>query len=229
MKRKVAVFDIDGTIFRSSLLIELVETLISKGSFEKNVSTSYKKEKNDWLNRQGSYENYIEALTEVYMKNIKGLSYNEFNLAVDEVIKIHKGRVYRYTRDLIKKLKSKKYFLLAVSQSPKIILDPFCKNLGFDKIYGRFYEIGPTDRLTGIVTDEHLIRHKANILRRVVAKENLTLKNSIGVGDTEGDISFLEMVEEPICFNPNASLFMVARRNGWKVVIERKDVVYQIQ
>jgi len=31
-KRKVAIFDIDGTIFRSSLLVELLEALIAEGS-----------------------------------------------------------------------------------------------------------------------------------------------------------------------------------------------------
>jgi len=31
--RKIAVFDIDGTIFRSSLLIECVEAMISAGLF----------------------------------------------------------------------------------------------------------------------------------------------------------------------------------------------------
>lgn len=33
-KRKVAVFDIDGTIFRSSLLIELVEVMVQHGLFQ---------------------------------------------------------------------------------------------------------------------------------------------------------------------------------------------------
>ncbi len=55
------------------------------------------------------------------------------------------------------------------------------------------------------MADEHLISNKANIVRRAVAKEGLTLHNSVGVGDTEGDIPFLEMVEKPICFNPNLS------------------------
>ena len=32
-KKKVAVFDVDGTLFRSSLLIEIVETLIAAGVF----------------------------------------------------------------------------------------------------------------------------------------------------------------------------------------------------
>jgi phosphoserine phosphatase len=136
--------------------------------------------------------------------------------------------VYRYTRDLIKKLKKEKYFLLAISQSPKGVLDDFCKNLGFDKVYGRIYELGSSDRFTGNIVDEHLISNKANIVKRAVQKEGLTLKGSVGVGDTEGDVSFLELVETPICFNPNAILYKHAKRNGWRVVVERKDVIYEL-
>ena len=126
-------------------------------------------------------------------------------------------------------MKSKGYFLLAISQSPKTILEGFCKNLGFDKVYGRIYELGPEDRFTGEIIDLHLIINKANIVHRAVEKENLTLKGSIGVGDTEVDVPFLELVETPICFNPNAALYKHAKRTGWKVVVERKDVIYEIQ
>ncbi|MFH1246519.1 MAG: hypothetical protein V1489_01955, partial [Candidatus Liptonbacteria bacterium] len=48
-----------------------------------------------------------------------------------------------------------------------------------------------------------------------------------GVGDTESDVSFLKMVERPICFNPNKELYAKAKKRGWRVVVERKDVVYE--
>ena len=59
--RKVAIFDIDGTIFRSSLLIELVEVFIELGLFPVEVRTQYEKEKVLWLDRKGDYESYIMA------------------------------------------------------------------------------------------------------------------------------------------------------------------------
>ncbi|MEK7208426.1 MAG: hypothetical protein AAB699_02660 [Patescibacteria group bacterium] len=71
--------------------------------------------------------------------------------------------------------------------------------------------------------------NKAATLRRAVLKEGLTLAGSIGVGDTESDIPFLELVEQPICFNPNAKLYAHAKRRKWEVVVERKDMVYQIR
>lgn len=226
--KKVAIFDIDGTIFRSSLLIELVEALIAQGVFPKKSRTIYEQSYQRWLSREGSYDDYIEDVILTFMKYLKGVEYKDFKRVGLEVVELNKGKMYRYTRDLVKKLKRKGYFMLAISQSPKGLLDAFCKRLGFNKIYGRFYELGSTGKFTGEVVDLHLIANKGNIVRRVLEKEKLTLKGSVGVGDTEGDIPMLELVENPICFNPNAKLYRLAKMNGWKVVVERKDMIYEI-
>lgn len=226
--KKVAIFDVDGTIFRSSFLIELTDALIDESVFDASVAKRYEKEKKKWFDRRGDYESYIGAVIAAFMENLKGVSFADFDRVSKRMVALHCNRVYRYTRDLTKILRRKRYFLLAISQSPKGVLDSFCRSLGFHKVYGRFYRLGPQNRFTGEVEDLHLIANKANIVRRVVAKEKLTLKGSVGVGDTEDDIPFLELVETPICFNPNRRLYRYAKLNGWKIVVERKDVIYEL-
>ena len=227
-KKPVAIFDVDGTIFRSSLLIQVVNRLIEKNVFPPQTRDIYEQEYERWLNREGDYEEYIAAVVQAFVGHLKGIHYSALADAAEEVVDEQWKRVYRYTRDLLKELKSEGYFLLAVSHSPKTVLDKFCPRLGFDKTYGMIYEIGPQDCFTGKVTEEHLILNKAAIVRRAVEKENLTLENSIGVGDTESDIPFLEMVAKPVCFNPNQKLYRTAQRLRWNVVVERKDVIYEL-
>jgi len=226
--KKVAIFDIDGTVFRSSLFIELSEALIEEGVFPRSARAEYHKQKLAWLDRDAGYDAYIGAMVKTFYRHIKGVPYKQFSEIGERVVAEHKNRVYRYTRDLIRDLKRKRYFLLAISQSPKSILEHFCKHLGFDKVYGRIYELGPEGRFTGAVTDVHLIANKVNIVKRAMEKEGLTLQGSIGVGDTEDDLSFLELVNHPIAFNPNKALYRHAKRNEWPVVVERKDVVYEL-
>ncbi len=227
-KRRVAIFDVDGTIFRSSLLIQVVNRLIEKKVFPPSTRRIYEREYERWLNREGDYDAYIGAVVEAFVGHLRGVHYSELANAAEEVVDEQSKRVYRYTRDLLKDLKKRGYFLLAVSHSPKTVLDKFCPRLGFDKTYGMLYEIGPTECFTGNITEEHLILNKAAIVKRAVEKEGLTLQHSIGVGDTESDISFLEMVAKPICFNPNSKLYQYAKRMKWGVVVERKDVVYEL-
>jgi HAD superfamily hydrolase (TIGR01490 family) len=227
-QKKVAIFDVDGTIFRSSLLIKLVEAFIEEEIFPTSAKKGYDREYKSWLERKGTYDEYIEAIIRVFIEHIRGVSYNDFLEVSKKIVEKHKDETYVYTRTLVKKLRKQGYFLLAISQSPKGILDTFCKHLGFDKVYGRFYETDAEDNFTGQVAELHLIANKANIVKRAVERENLLLKGSIGVGDTEGDIPMLELVENPICFNPNQKLYRFAKLNKWKVVVERKDVVYEI-
>ena len=202
--KKVAFFDIDGTVFRSSLLIELVNALIINEVFPKSARAEFEIYYEAWQNRQGSYENYIKALIGTYLKYIKGVHYGDLADIGHKVVERQGKKVYRYTRDLIKTLKADDYYLVAISQSPKTLLDDFCFQYGFDKVYGRMYELGPQDRFTGVVTDEHLINNKSNIVKRVFEHNSeLTREDSVAIGDTDGDISLLESVAHPVCFNPN--------------------------
>jgi HAD superfamily hydrolase (TIGR01490 family) len=226
--RKVAFFDIDGTVFRSSLLIELCDSLVATGVFPADMSEEYIDKYQAWKNREGTYENYISALVSSYLKHIKGVAYGDLADVGRAVVNTHSKHVYRYTRDLINELRHENYYIVAISQSPKTILDEFCKQYGFDKVYGRMYELGPSDCFTGEMIDVHLIENKASIVSRVLKQDGLDPKGSIGVGDTEGDLSLLEAVDRPICFNPNQKLYEVAKKRDWPVVVERKDVIYHL-
>lgn len=227
-KRKVAVFDVDGTIFRSSLFIEVVERLVQKGIFPHDAREEYEKEYKKWLDREGGYEYYLNAMIKSFNTHIKGVYYGDFADTAREVVAEQNKHTYKYTRDLIQKLKKEGYYILAISHSPKTVLDYFCPQLGFDKAYGIILEIGPEDCFTGKIAEEHIIFNKAQTLKRALEKGNLTLEGSYGVGDTESDIMFLEKVEHPICFNPNTQLYRHAKIQNWPVVVERKDVVYEL-
>jgi len=227
-KQRVAIFDVDGTIFRSSLLIEVVRILIENKLFSQKVRFTYEKSYQDWLDRKGSYETYIMDVVEAFEENLYLLSHEDFMRAVKQVIAFHKNRTYVYTRDLIADLKKKGYFILAISHSPKELLDEFCAQWGFDKVYGRVYEVGKNGKFTGETLYLEEISDKAKILKRFIEKEGLSLQDSFGVGDSESDIKFLTFVENPVCFNPNKKLYEHAKKHGWKVVVERKDVIYTI-
>lgn len=226
-KRKVAVFDVDGTIFRSSLLVEVVDQLIRDGVFPEDTQAAYARQHEKWLNREGDYETYIQAVVKAFTQHLVGVHYSALADASKKVVAAQWKRTYRYPRALVKQLKDRGYYLLAISHSPKTILDKFCPRLGFDKVYGLLYEIDSDEKFTGRIIEEQAL-DKAYLIRRAVDKESLMLTNSIGVGDTESDIPFLEIVAKPICFNPNSELYAHAKKEKWNVVVERKDVIYQL-
>lgn len=227
IKNKLAIFDIDGTIFRSSLLIELVDGLIEAKVFPKLAKSYFEDSHEKWRERKEGYDSYIMDVVRSYLHFIKETRRSDVWKVADKVIKKQQNYTYRWTRDLVVKL-AKTHYLLAISHSPFEMVSPFAKNLGFEKTYGQVYEVDKRVRYTGGVLYQDLIMHKDQIVERFLEKTGMTLKGSIGVGDSESDVAFLKLVEKPIAFNPSSGLYKIAKKNKWKVVVERKDVVYEL-
>jgi phosphoserine phosphatase len=119
------------------------------------------------------------------------------------------------------------YYLVAISGSPQEILEIFLKPLGFDRAWGTV--LGQREgRYTGELL-RNPFRDKQSVLREFLDETGVSLDGSAGVGDTLSDVGFLESVQSPVVFNPNRSLFEMARQRGWPIVVERKDVVYNLQ
>lgn len=228
-QKKVAVFDIDGTIFRSSLYIEIVRQLIKDGVLPSGASSQFEAEYSAWKDRThvDSYNEYTQAVIDSFEKYLPTLSVEKFESAADKVVDRQKAHTYVYTRDLITKLKKQNYFLVAISGSQAELVGRFVKAYGFNAFAGSDYE-KKNGRFTGkfqILTHQN----KVHFLQTLVQQESLTLDESIAVGDSEGDIDMLKIVSNPIAFNPERSLFKYARRRGWAIVVERKNVVYELK
>ncbi len=229
MKTKVAFFDIDGTIFRSSLLIELINELVSKGVFPKRAGEEIKAKKSAWLDRVGPYDEYLYKVVEIHLKYIKGCREEEIMKAVEDVIYFEKDRVYRFTRDLIKTLKEDGYLLVAISGSPIYLVKEFANHMGFDKAFGQILEI-KNGVFTGEIANKNF-RDKESIINNFQEAEGIEIdfENSVAVGDTDNDIAMLKMVGHPIAFNPNRTFALHARQNKWRIVVERKDAIYEVK
>jgi HAD superfamily phosphoserine phosphatase-like hydrolase len=224
--RPIAIFDIDGTIFRSSLNIQLFERLVREGIFQSAVLRRVRKSEEKWLNRQGHYDDYVHELVRAYQKAIVGKDRRDIVRVSKRVVAEQKYRTYRYTRHLLEKVR-RKYFTICISSSPLEVVQEYNKFLKFDKIYGWELGVNERGRYTGVTL--HLpALYKKELIVRYVQGHHLSLKGSLGVGDTETDIGFLELVEEPIAFNPNVILARYARQHDWRIVIERKDLIVEL-
>lgn len=225
-KKPIAIFDIDGTIFRSSLAIEIYRELVAMNIFTKKSWQAIQKKQKPWLDREGGYDKYVSEMIRWIEKEIKGKKQSDVVRASRKMLKIQQKRTYRYTRHLVK-LAQKKYFSIGISGSPLEVVREYNKLLKFDKVYGTEFGVDESGRYTGKVL--HVPpQYKKEIITRYVKSHNLSLKGSFGVGDTQDDAGFLELVEDPIAFNPNYQLAQIAKKKGWKVVVERKDMVYEI-
>lgn len=227
-KQKLAVFDIDGTIFRKNLHFELINQLVWMRVFPLEVRTELTSVYSHWLTHEGTYEEYRQALVELYSKYIKGVPAEDVAQACRDVIPFHAKRTYIFSENLIKELRRKGYRLIVISGSPLEIVEEYNRHyLKFDDAFGSVYALDKEGRYTGEATFEPS-QNKAQVVEDYLGRHGLSLSGSYGIGDTESDISFLKLVENPIAFNPNANLKKAAESAGWRIVVEKKDVIYEV-
>lgn len=226
--KKFAAFDIDGTLVRWQLFHTIVDQLARQNSINLDEHARMTDLFDMWKKRtdSDSFAIYEKATLHTWYALLKNLSYDEYLKAVDIVFETHKDSVYTYTRDLIKNLKTEDYFLVAISGSHQEIVDKIAEYYQFDFAVGSIY---PTEKGAFTGDETTPVTDKGAVLKQVIAQHHLTLDESIAVGDTASDAKMLALVETPIAFNPNQSLLKIAHSNKWKIVVERKNVIYELE
>ncbi len=225
-KQPLAIFDIDGTLFRKNLQFELLEGLSYEGIFSRKSRNKLVQYYRAWLENKSTYDGYRRLLVRLYRKEIKGCDPAQVKKVAKRVAEFHHGRLFIYTSNLFKKLK-KTHFTVAISGSPVEIVSEFNGYLKFDRAYGTVFEIDKNGLYTG--KEEFApVMDKSQIIKELVSGENYSTHHSYGVGDTDSDASFLSLVDHPIAFNPDLPLKKRAEKDEWKIIVERKDVIYEI-
>ena len=226
--RKFAVFDIDGTIFRSGLYREIVFELVKKEGLPSKFWKELEAKHEAWRKRshENAFSDFEKSMVDKIDLNLTSIKISDYDEAVGAVMEEQVENVYTFTKNLITSLKRQGYFMLAISGSQIELVEIFAKRYGFDDYIGQTYERGQ-EFFTGKVLKTH--NGKGQFLKKLVAKHRLSWRDSIAVGDSMGDIEMFELVEFPIVFNPDQRLYEKAKGNGWKIVVERKNVIYTLE
>jgi HAD superfamily phosphoserine phosphatase-like hydrolase len=182
-----------------------------------------------WLEHEGTYEEYKKELVNIYSEYLPGVHQADVQKACQSLVPFHAKRTYIFSEELIQKLRAHNYYLMVISGSPQEVVEEYNHHyLHFDLVYGSSYEVDEKGVYTGNVIDEP-VRYKGRVVKEFIERNAFSLADSYGMGDTESDAKFLSMVEHPIAFNPNQNLHQIAEAEGWRIIVEKKDVIYEIR
>jgi HAD superfamily hydrolase (TIGR01490 family) len=228
--KKFAVFDIDGTLFRWQLFHEVVFELIESGHLPSDTKKQIDEKMDQWRNRthRHAFADYEKAVIDAFRPHLAGLKITDLEAAADKILARSGARVYAYTRNLIDTLRADGYTLIAVSGSHDEIVKRFGELWKFDLAFGQIHD-AKEGFYTGTIPGELLVTQKGTFLENIVGQHDLTWQGSIAVGDSLSDAAMLRLVEQPIAFNPDDRLFAIAQAEKWKVVLERKNMIYELE
>lgn len=234
MKNIAAFFDIDGTIFRNSLMIEHFQKLMNFEVIDPAVwYTKVKDVYLEWERRFGDFENYLEILAGVYLDELKGIdkAYVEFIAA--HVIKVNGDMVYKYSRDQIDFHKRQGHKIFFVSGSPDFLVSKMAEKYDVTEYRGSLYQVDEENKFTGEIVKMWDSKSKQKVLDELIEKYDVDLENSYAYGDTTGDLSMLKLMGNPVAINPNLPLLEAIKADKdlskkATIIVERKNVIYKL-
>lgn len=234
LEKKTAVFfDIDGTLFRDSLLVEHFKKLIRYEMLDEEIWVNKIKDiYESWSKRQEDHDNYLEALSENYQKSMIGFQEKYLELTADQVIKTSGEFVYRYTRTMIKWHKEQGHLLFFISGSPDYLVKKMGEKYGVTESIGSTYKM-ENGMFTGEVIPMWDAESKNKKIDELVEKYNIDLDSSYAYGDTNGDLKMIYRVGNGVAINPSMELLKAIQndevlRKKATIIVERKDVLYKI-
>ncbi|MEN1761931.1 HAD-IB family hydrolase [Anoxynatronum sibiricum] len=228
-----AFFDIDGTLHRDSLMMEHFKRLIRYEIIDPQYWYSHaQKAFRNWDKRMGNYEDYLLEVAEIYLNSMKGQNKHYIDFIVHQVIETKGDRVYRFTRDQIYWHKEQGHRVIFVSGSPDYLVERMAEKYGADDFRATEYQVDEQNNFTGEIKQMWDSHSKSEALAELVEQYDIDLDLSYAYGDTKGDLTMLQSVKYPVAINPAKELLLEIKKDEalakrTKVIIERKDVIYQ--
>ncbi len=231
---KAAFFDIDGTLFRNSLLIEHFKKLIKYEVIDISVFIDEVREHfYNWSIRRGDYEMYLLDVTGAFKDSLTGIHLDTIDFVARQVIQINWEKTYLYTRKMVKWHKSQGHMVFFISGSPDFLVSKMANKYEVTDYRASTY-IMKEEVFTGKIIPMWDSDSKERAMEELVSKYGVDLSSSYAYGDTSGDLSMLRMSGTPIAVNPNKRLYdEIVKddelRSKVEIVLERKDMIYTLK
>lgn len=216
--KPIALFDIDKTIYNTHSFFQLVDFEVEKGNLSKEIQTFIQNVLIDYKKGNKTYTQAANELITELATKLKNKNYELFYKNAKEFFIQNENNFYKYFTDILPKLKTTHdiYIITTnVQYAAKALVDIY--NLsGYVST-----ELEVIDNVfTGNVKTS--LANGKGIIKHLIEKYGK--QKSIAVGDSNNDIGMLELVENPICINPDEELKTHAIKNKWTIV--NQDNIY---
>ena len=233
MKNIGAFFDIDGTIYRDSLMVEHFKKLIKYEIVDQKAWVAHARDTFlDWDKRQANYDDYLDEICDLYVKSLQNVDKSGIDFTSDQVIALKAERVYKYTRSRIKWHLDNGHKVIFISGSPNFLVERMAKKYNATDFVGSNY-IFEDGKFNGTVIPMWDSKSKNVAIDTFVEKYDIDLSQSYAYGDTNGDINMLKRVGNPIAINPTNELVNHIKKDKTlhdkaQIIVERKDIIYSL-
>jgi len=208
MEKKLACYDIDGTLTKGMLATPLVISEYQNGFV--NTSTCIKLAKLVIEHKLGniSYEKALDQLLRIHALGLKGQSEAELKNHAEKFVRQHDGIFRKFGGEVIDLLRDK-YDQIITTAEPGYMGEVVQKHFKMDGVVSTHLEV-VDGKFTGEIPNS-----LADLSSKLISLENRV--PHIAFGNTDGDIGMLRRAKHPFCVCPTPGLKLIAEEEHWPI------------
>jgi len=204
--RKVAIFDLDKTIYRAHSFFELA----ANEGFYPEMMVEYKKYKAS----EQDYSTTALNLLQILATGLIGKNYEDELAKTEKFFENNQQNFFPYFEAILPKLKETHDVFLATTNT-QMVAEIIKRKFGLAGYISTEFEV-IDGKFTGKILST-LATGKKSVKSLV---DQYGVNGSIAVGDSENDIEMLKLVERAVCINPSEELKAVATEKNWIVTTD---------
>lgn len=213
---RLAVLDLDGTLYAGTLGIDLLyeltrEKLFQPEAFEKALHTL-----ESYVQGELGREELAARIYSLYGEGIIGLTQDQVSHAAAVAWERNKHRVFPFVAELLSTLTRRGYTTVLMTGSPSEIVSQFTRTYALDHVYAADFQLH-AGRYTGqLQFSPGGAGQKRRMLQRLSKALDADLGTSLVLGDSESDFEMFDLVGVPIAMNAQGHLSLQLQSQGWK-------------
>ncbi|MFC1710461.1 HAD family hydrolase [Patescibacteria group bacterium] len=219
--KKIALFDIDKTIYNGYVISPLAEYQLKKGVINQSCLNELYGDLKLYKAGKVDYESTIASLLDHWAVGLEGQNYQ---YVLEETILFFKGvgnKFYDFLIPVMQMLKPT-YDVYFITGEAKFVGEAATSLFSSKGFISSELELKDT-KFTGKV-NKYLARRDEKLKAIQQLLKTYNKDDSFAFGDSEGDIQMLNSAKHAICINATEGLMQYAQEKDWHIV-EPKDVI----
>jgi HAD superfamily hydrolase (TIGR01490 family) len=213
MKQKhIALFDLDGTLYKGAILFDLSHYFEKVGIFSLDRKEIILNDFQKYKEKRQDYTTTVVNVLNNFAHGLKGQNLDDVMQKSRSFIHAKSENFFNYVPQLFSEL-VRTHDVFLVSAAPDFACKPVAEFFGIQGYLSSKYSVQDgvfTGEVNAYLSASH---QKKAVITPILQKYGLP--NSIAVGDSIGDIDMIESVAISVCINPSPELLRVAKTKNW--------------
>jgi HAD superfamily hydrolase (TIGR01490 family) len=212
----LAIFDLDNTLIADDsdylwgqFLVD--QRIVDKATYEAMNTKFYQDYQQGTLDMHAFLQFALKPLTEHPLEKLHRWR-EQFLDAIIKPILLNAAHA------LVEKHRVQGDTLLVITATNRFITEPIVKMYGIDHLIATTPEFS-NGRYTGNIIGIPSFREgKVTLLNQWLTQTGESLENSVFYSDSHNDLPLLELVDNPVCVNPDDTLQQIAITRNWPII-----------